>query len=206
MKILQPKAEIIFPLQKSEINDMLKRVEFIGRVAYRSEHKITDDSYKSFISNIINLGHESVLEHSTLTVLFICDRAIAQEITRHRIASFTGESTRYVSYKDDAEFIHPFGEKDIPDEWYKGIQQSEESYQYLIKNGVSPQIARSVLPLALAQRIYVTANLREWRHILRLRTAMPSHPQMREIMIPLLDELKDKIPVVFDDIGVQKCI
>ena len=136
-------------------------------------------------------GHEAMLEHSQLSVLFTCDRAIANELVRHRIASFAQESTRYCNYSKEKfggelTFIWP--------------TYAEKDYKLMIANGMRPEQARCVLPLCLKTEIVVTANYREWRNIFKLRTSVAAHPQMRELMCPLLKELQSKIPVVFDDI------
>ena len=175
---------------------MLRKIEICGRICYQSYDKMTDDSAKQFVKSIINRGHESVLEHVSITVAFTTDRAIANELVRHRLTSVSQESTRYCSYKDDVEFIDR--------DWSEGqlcyLQHAEVEYQSLIKSGVSPQIARDVLPHALKTELVVTANLREWRHILKLRTSHYSHTHMVKLMRPLLEEFKSLMPIVFDDL------
>ena len=190
----------------------IRLIEKIGRVCYKSEEKITENSWEKFLKMVIDRGHESVLEHSQITIRFICDRGVSHELVRHRLASFSQESTRYVNYGNkDIEFImppvqfddtlHGLVSKDgIVTDFVSTYSVCEEAYKRLLKRGVSPQIARSVLPNALKTEIVMTANIREWRHILKLRTSKASHPQMRELMIPLLEELQKQIPIIFDDI------
>ena len=157
-------------------------------------------------------GHESVIEHEKVTVKIICDRGVSHEIVRHRIASYSQESTRYCNYANERfgkelTLIKPFFWEEDSDEyrcWLETMQKIEESYNYLIEKGVKPQEARSLLPNSLKTEIIVTMNLREWRHFFKLRTTLRAHPQMREIACALLDELKKQIPIVFDDITYEK--
>ena len=189
-------------------NEMLKRIERAGRTCYKSEDKITDESAPAFVKKIMAMGHESVLEHEKVTVRVVCDRGVTHEIVRHRLCAFSQESTRYCDYHKNGEIqvIAPLfwvnkGEKD--EEWLTwldAMKYAEDHYNKLRDMGASPQEARSVLPNSLKTEIVVTADLREWRHIFNLRTSKKAHPQMREIMIPLLAEFKQRIPVVFDDI------
>lgn len=205
MKIIKPKFEILDEINGIEI---LKKIEKIGRVCYKSEDRITDDSAKDFIANILKRGHESVIEHEKVSVRIICDRGVTHEIVRHRIASYSQESTRYCNYSNEKfgrelTFIKPlFWEEDSKEYgiWLNAMQLIEETYNTLIESGAEPQQARSVLPNSLKTEIVVTMNLREWRHFFRLRAAKNAHPQMREIACALLDEFKNKIPVIFDDI------
>lgn len=209
MKIINASYEIMDDLNGSEI---LRKIERCGRVCYKSEDKITDDSVEKFVRNIIQRRHESVLEHVSFTVRFICDRGVSHEIVRHRLASYSQESTRYCNYSHDGfgrelTFIRPcFWEKDEVQygTWLIHMRQAEGAYLELIDSNAAPQEARSVLPNSLKTEAVMTANLREWRHFLRLRTAPAAHPQMQEITVPMLAELKDRIPVVFDDISVER--
>jgi thymidylate synthase (FAD) len=202
MKIIKASYEIMDNLNGEEI---LKKIELCGRVCYKSEEKMTDESAKKFVGAIIKNGHESVLEHFSFTVRFIVDRGVSHEIVRHRIASFSQESTRYCNYgnNDEITVIEPlFWKKDnfAYMAWENSCKQAERAYLDMLFAANSPQEARSVLPNSLKTEIIMTANLREWRHFLRLRTSKAAHPQMREVTVPLLEELKHKIPVVFDDI------
>ena len=181
--------------------DLLQDIERIGRVCYKSEHRITSSSAAPFVRNIITRGHESVLEHISITVRFVTDRAIANELVRHRIAAYSQESTRYCNYKDKIEFIYP---KNVSDGQLQLIMQAcayaESTYQALLANGATPEIARDVLPLCTKTELIATYNLREWRHILRLRTDKAAHPKMRELMQTLLQFFQGLVPIIFDDI------
>ena len=181
--------------------DLLQDIERIGRVCYKSEHRITSSSAAPFVRNIIARGHESVLEHISITVRFITDRAIANELVRHRIAAYSQESTRYCNYKDKIEFIYP---KNVSDKQLQLIMEAcacaATTYQTLIADGAAPEIARDVLPLCTKTELIATYNLREWRHILRLRTDKAAHPKMRELMQTLLQFFQGLVPIIFDDI------
>lgn len=201
MKLIKQSYEIITPIDGEAI---LKHIELCGRVCYKSEDKITTDSAHKFVDKIIRLGHESVLEHYSFTVRFICNRAIANEIVRHRHCAYSQESTRYVAYDSDVTAIECEGIEQWGSIYMQSIINAEKAYYALRETGATAQIARDVLPLGLKTELIVTTNLREWRHILRLRTSAATHPQMRELMSGLLQELKAKIPVVFDDISIDK--
>ncbi len=209
MKIIKPSFIIEDDIDGEEI---IKKIEKAGRTCYKSEEKNTADSSRDFIRNIIASGHESVIEHEKVTVRVICDRGISHEIVRHRIASYSQESTRYCNYTKDKfgneiTVIEPCfwksggeADKEKYDIWKNSIEAVEKAYFKLIELGASPQEARSILPNSLKTEIVMTMNLREWRHFLKLRTSNKAHPQIREITIPLLDEFKKRIPVIFDDI------
>lgn len=205
MKIIKPWFEILDEIDSEE---MLKRIEKIGRVCYKSENRITDDSAKQFIANILKRGHESVIEHEKISVRIICDRGVTHEIVRHRIASYSQESTRYCNYSNEKfgkelTLIKPlFWEEDSSEYamWLEAMKVIEDTYNRLIEAGAEPQQARSILPNSLKTEIVVTMNLREWRHFFRLRTAKSAHPQMREVACSLWNEFKSKIPIIFDDI------
>ena len=209
MKVIKPYIALESDVDAKKI---LKHLEMAGRVCYKSENKITDSSAETFIESIINRGHESVIEHISLTIRIVCDRGVSHEIVRHRIASYSQESTRYCNYTSDKfsneiTFIKPcFWEPGSQEYriWEKTMQTIEEAYNNLIMSGVSPQEARSVLPNSLKTEILVTMNLREWRHFLKLRTNKAAHPQMREIALMIYKLLHTSIPVIFDDIEVEK--
>lgn len=201
MKIVKPSFVI-----EDEINGerILQNIERYGRTCYKSEDRITDDSAKKFVARILKSGHESVVEHEKVTVRIICDRGVTHEIVRHRIGSYSQESTRYCNYSGEGiTVIEPLF-WDIGSRRYKlwkaAMRDCEMAYLTLIEDGATPQEARSVLPNSLKTEIVVTYNLREWRHFFRLRYSKKAHPQMREIAIPLLREFKSRIPVIFDDI------
>ncbi len=205
MRIIEPYFEFMEEIKGDEI---LKRIEKIGRVCYKSEDRITEDSAKKFVANILKRGHESVIEHEKVSVKIICDRGVTHEIVRHRIASYSQESTRYCNYSNEKfgkelTIIKPLFWKEDGVEynlWINTMQTIENTYNKLIDLGAEPQQARSILPNSLKTEIVVTMNLREWRHFFKLRTAKNAHPQMREISCALLDAFKQEIPVIFDDI------
>jgi len=205
MKVIKPQFII-----ESEINGeiILKQIEKAGRTAYKSEEKITDGSASQFVSMINSRGHHSVIEHQTVTVRVICDRGVSHEIVRHRLASYTQESTRYCNYSkgkfgSEITVIKPcfWNENDEKYKvWRNTIEIIEDSYNKLILLGALPQEARSILPNSLKTEIVITMNLREWKHFFKLRTSEAAHPQIREIAIPLLKEFKKLIPIIFDDL------
>ena len=198
------------------VNANIEMIEKAGRVCYKSESKITDQSSRKFIQSIIKSGHESVIEHSSITVKIICDRGVTHEIVRHRLASYSQESTRYCNYSGGVTFIIPPWVNIEPGEykydeplhsgdngaiiWAQSMWKAEADYQALLNRGWTPQQARSVLPNSLKTEIVMTCNLREWRHFFKLRTAKQAHPQMREITIPMLAQFKILVPIIFDDI------
>lgn len=199
MNIVKPAHKIIGPVLPGEV---IAHLEACGRVAYKSEDKIAPGSAECFIGSIIGRGHESVIEHYNVSVWFRCDRGVTHELVRHRLVSYTQESTRYCNYsKLGVTFVcPPWG---LTDEDVAFLELSERMYNQKIAQGMSPQQARYFLPNGLKTEIVATANLREWRHILRLRTAKEAHPQMRELMIPLLREFQLMMPVVFGDIELN---
>ena len=203
MKIIEQSVEILSNID----SHVLEFLEKCGRTCYKSEDKITSDSAKNFINKIIKSGHESVIEHYNISVKFICDRGISHEIVRHRIASYSQESTRYCNYNIQGEItvITPIFKSDdsfLYNTWKNACQQAESYYFILLNNGASPQEARSVLPNSLKTEVIMTANLREWRHFIKMRGASGAHPQIRELTYKLLTQFKEKIPVIFDDLEV----
>jgi thymidylate synthase (FAD) len=205
MKVIEPYYIIEDEIDAKRI---MLTIERAGRTCYKSEGRIGDGTAEKFIANIIKRGHESVLEHEKITVRFICDRGVTHELVRHRIASYSQESTRYCNYSQDKfgnelTFIKPcfWAEEDESYKlWLKSMQFIENMYNKLIAEGAKPEEARSILPNSLKTEIVVTMNIRQWRHYFRLRTAKAAHPQIREISIALLTELKEKLPVLFGDI------
>jgi len=225
MKLIRAGFEILTPIDDKEI---LKTIENVARTCYKSEDKIDDQSAEKMAKSLINRNHEAMIEFFDITVKFICDRGVSHEIVRHRLASYAQESTRYCNYSKDkfnnqVTFIIPPWITDVPDHklnriqletdhnnlmisdttyyWLSSLYTCETYYNELILLGWQPQQARAVLPNSLKTEINVKMNLREWRHFFRLRCAATAHPQMREIAIPLFEELKLKIPVLFDDIS-----
>lgn len=214
MHWIAPYHEILTPISEGGIQE-LKLIELAARTCYKSEKFITEDgeSAKNLISSLIKHGHEAMLEHSMLTVKFVVDRAIANEIVRHRIASYAQESTRWCNYNTsrfdhEIAIINPWDW--IPDDKQTYIrlmdfyEEVEKLYMDLVADGVPAQEARAVLPLGLKTELVMTANYREWRHFLKLRIASDAHPQIRLVSNMLLKELKEKIPVVFDDLEVKE--
>lgn len=205
MRIIKPNVEILDDLNPEEI---LKKLELCGRVCYKSEDKITPESAIKFISNIVKRGHESVIEHFTFSVKFIVDRGVSHEIVRHRIASYSQESTRYCNYSKDGfdsqiTVIEPsFLVNDTYgyEIWERSCKQAEQAYFDMLNYGCTAQEARAVLPNSLKTELIMTANIREWRHFLKLRTSPAAHPQMREVADMLLEQVNFILPVFFDDI------
>lgn len=210
MKIIKPSFIIEDALDGEKL---LQKIEKYGRTCYKSEDKLTPESARKFVKRILEIGHESVIEHEKITVRIICDRGVTHEIVRHRIASYSQESTRYCNYSknkfgSEITVIEPCFWK-IEDEkdkkkyeiWKRAQSEAEKAYLELIDLGATPQEARSVLPNSLKTEIVVTMNIREWRHFFKLRTSKAAHPQMREIAQPLLDEFKKQVPIFFDDIS-----
>lgn len=206
MRIISPYFRFNDDVDGSEI---LKKIERAARVCYKSEGKIQEGSAEKFLKAILNRGHESVLEHEKITVTVVCDRGVSHEIVRHRIASYSQESTRYCNYSDnkfgnELTVIKPcfWNENDEKYAiWKKQIEEIEKAYIRLIQLGATPQEARSILPNSLKTEIVITMNIREWRHFFKLRTAEVAHPQMKEIARVMLEEFKKKVPVLFDDIS-----
>lgn len=205
MRVIQPYHEILY---LPPVEELLRVIELAGRTCYKSEDKITQDSAPEFIGRIVRSGHESVIEHGNCTVRFVCDRGVSHELVRHRLAAFSQESTRYANYSKDRfgneiTVIKPFfWSEDSPEYslWLKAMEQAEQAYLQLLDLGASPQEARSVLPNSLKTEVVMTCNLREWRHVLRLRCSQKAHPQIREVMLGLLKEMNQRIPVLFQDI------
>lgn len=185
---------------------LLRKIEWAGRISHRSEDQQGENTWERFITAVV-MGHGdwSIVEHASATVDMIVDRGITHEIVRHRLFSFTQESTRFVNYekKMPPSFVGPpipTQPAHIAEDWHAAIVGCERAYKSMVAAGVSPQIARSVFPNALASRIVITGNLRNWRHFFLMRTTKEAHPQMRQVSIPLLAEFKAAIPLLFNDI------
>lgn len=211
MKIIEPGYVIMSKIDNAEI---LKHIEACGRICYKSEKNINDESASKFVMGLIKRGHEAMIEHASITVKFICDRGVSHEIVRHRLASFAQESTRYCNYiKDDfgseITVIKPSFLKEDTEGWFIWkylCEQAEKAYFGMLNWGCTPQEARSVLPTSLKTEIVVTMNLREWRHFFKLRalgTTGKPHPQMKELALPLLEEFKCIMPEIFGDLEVK---
>lgn len=196
MEIVSPSHTILDIIDGEQI---LLKLERCGRTAYKSEDKITEGSAKKFIASILKRGHESVIEHVSISVRLICDRGVTHELVRHRLCAYTQESTRYCNYSGGVTFIEP-GDFELTEDDRVFLAQVEHHYTERLKQGLTPQQARYFLVNGLKTEIVVTANLREWRHILKLRTSEAAHPQMRELMVPLLADFTRLLPTVFGDI------
>lgn len=205
MKMIKPSVELV---NCPTYNNLLSLVEQAGRVCYKSEAKIDQNSAEPFVQKILWQGHESVIEHASFSVRFICDRGVSHEIVRHRLASYSQESTRYCNYSQDRFngeitviepiFLEP---GTLPFEvWFKAMKVAESAYFSMLEAGCSPQEARAVLPNSLKTELIMTANVREWRHFLKLRTSDRAHPQMKEIAKMLLEKVCKLYPVFFEDI------
>lgn len=212
MRIIKPNVEFLSLIDGEAI---LKHIEQCGRVCYKSEDKITDGSAEKFVGNLLKRGHEAVLEHYNFTVKFTVDRGVSHEIVRHRLASYCQESTRYCNYSKDGfgneiTVILPcffdtgmgtMSNSFVYNEWKQSCENDEKAYFQLLEYGATPQEARSVLPNSLKTEVVMTANLREWRHFLKLRCDKAAHPQIREVAIKLLKMCQEQIPIIFDDIS-----
>jgi thymidylate synthase (FAD) len=219
MKIVEPHARMIgdnigyngefedFPLDRGIT--LLRKIERHARKSHMSMDRMTATSYDRFLRFVVlEKGDWSVVEHASVSIEMNDDRGIQQEITRHRIASYTIESTRFVNYSKPgqaARFIYPrFQDSEPHPAWFHAVKTCEESYIELLKDGWTPQEARSVFPLALDSNIDVTENLRSWRHFFIMRTTKEAHPQMKRFAIPLLQQFQAKIPILFEDIEPLK--
>ncbi len=201
---------IVEPWVKVEDFDgikIMKNIERACRTCYRSEGKITDDSYKNLIKNCITRGHESVLEHEKITVRLYCDIGVYKDITRHRHASFSIESTRYCSYDKDKysnqiSVMNPvyIEDKEIYDEWKTAMEEMEKHYMKMKALGATTDMCREILPHSTAAEVTMTSNIREWKHIFSLRCNNHVHPAVRQVMIPLLKYFKEEMPIIFDEI------
>lgn len=209
MKIIKPSVELI---DAPEYADVLALIDAAGRTCYKSALSETDKQREEFVRRAIKRGHESIIEHAKATARIICDRGVSHEIVRHRIASYTQESTRYCNYAkerfgEELTFIKPcFFQSRTPEEvhaeqiWRKAMCNAETAYFAMLGSGAKPEEARSVLPNSIKTEIVVTMNFREWRHFLKLRTDAAAHPQMREVAGMLLDVFKAKYAVFVEDI------
>lgn len=205
MKIIEPYVNLESKITQEEA---VKLIESAGRVCYKSEDKISEGSAEKFIKQILSRGHESVIEHISITVRVICDRGVTHEIVRHRIASYSQESTRYCNYSSDKfcneiTVINPLFLEEGSLQyniWKKAMENCEAAYFSLISDGASPQEARSVLPNSLKTEIFMTMNFREWRHFFKLRCSKAAHPQMQQIANMILDLFREKYPLFVENI------
>jgi thymidylate synthase (FAD) len=212
VKIVQPSVSLEWITENA-----LQMIERAGRTCYKSEDRITDDSATQFAGMIKQRGHASVVEHACASFRIICDRGVSHEIVRHRIASYSQESTRYCNYAkekfgNEISVIVPPGIEAcktntdldcqcdkcrVVHQWFFAMEEVERTYINFVKQGMSPQIARSILPNCLKTELVMTANFREWLHFLDLRTSVAAHPQMREIAGMIEDILVKECPVIF---------
>jgi len=171
---------------------------------YCTNSTCAEHSSHDFIKKIRNRGHHAMIEFGDIIVRFITNRGVTHELVRHRLCSFAQESTRYVRYDGKMEFIRPcWWEDSTPVQqqtWKSAMQDAERYYLALLKSGWRPEQAREVLPNSLKTEIVVKGNIREWRHMFALRCSKKAHPQIRALMIPLLSELSERLPVVFEDL------
>jgi thymidylate synthase (FAD) len=208
MKIIDPYFDI---LNLPAGDAVLTHIELAARTCYKSEDKITTDSAARLLRGLLKSGHHSVFEHVSASVRIVCDRGISHEIVRHRLCAFSQESTRYANYAkekfgQEITCIRPYfwaADSDPFRIWRTQMESAEKAYLDLIQGGASPQEARSVLPNSLKTEVVMTANMREWRHIFKLRCAPASHPQIRQVMLPLLDRFRNEVAVLFDDLYLE---
>ncbi len=201
MRIVEPSFEILNAPKREEV---LRHLELCGRVCYKSEDKMTEESASRFVKFLIERGHESPIEHISISVRIICDRGVSHEWVRHRIASYSQESTRYCNYNSEKfgggiAFIRPyFAENErLFEIWKAEMESAEKAYMDMLANGAKPEDARSVLPNSLKTEFICTMNLREWRHFFALRCAKAAHPAMREIAVPLQEAFRELLPELF---------
>lgn len=201
MRIVEPSFEILSAPDREQV---LRHLELCGRVCYKSEDKITEESASRFVKFLIERGHESPIEHISISVRVICDRGVSHEWVRHRIASYSQESTRYCNYNSEKfgggiAFIRPYfaDNEKLFEIWKREMESAEKAYMDMLANGAKPEDARSVLPNSLKTEFICTMNLREWRHFFALRCAKAAHPAMREIALPLQEAFREMLPELF---------
>lgn len=205
VKIVEPSVEILTPIDGESV---LKFIESCGRTCYQSYERITPESAERMIKMLIKNGHESVLEHFNITIKMICNIGDYKDLTRHRHASFSIESTRFIDYSGELKVINPVNitKKDhdvVYYEWLACMRYIEDMYRTMKSHGCKPDQLRMILPHSTAAEVCMTANLREWRHIFKLRTSKAAHPSVQQVMKMTLDKFKEKIPVVFDDLSTM---
>lgn len=207
MKIVEPWIEV----EKIDGIQIMKKIERACRTCYRSEGNISEDSYKNLLKNCINRGHESVLEHEKVTIRMYCDIGVYKDLTRHRFASFSIESTRYCSYDKDKygneiKCINPsyIEDKAVYEEWKKSMEEIEKRYMKMKELGATTDMCRLILPHSTAAEVTMTADIREWKHILELRTSNKAHPAIRQLLIPLLKYFQKEMPEIFKNVEYDK--
>ena len=207
MKLVEPWIKV----EKFDGVKIMKRIERACRTCYRSEGSVTEDSYKNLLKNCLNRGHESVLEHEKITVRIYSDIGSYKDLTRHRFASFSVESTRYCSYDknkygNEISVINPvyMEDKEVYETWKHGIEEMEKTYMKMKELGATTDMCREILPHSTAAEYTMTANIREWKHILSLRTTNHVHPAIRQVLIPLLLLFKEQMPDIFNEVEYDK--
>ena len=210
MNIVEPWVEV----RRFDGKQIMKNLELAAKQCYRTQGNITDNSYDHFLRSCINRGHESVLEHEKVTVRIYSDIGSYKDLTRHRHASFSVESTRYCNYSKDKfnnqlSFIKPvnmniYSDSKLYDEWHNTMEMLEKAYMNMSRNGATPDQLRMILPHSTAAEYVMTANIREWRHIFELRADKHTHPSIQQVMIPLLLYFKQEMPALFDEVNYNK--
>ena len=206
MKIIEPSFQLttmfgrLTPYMGTR---MLRFIEAQARISHRSEGRQTPTTWERFIKAVVlEHGDWSVVEHANVTATIRIDRGITHELVRHRLFSFTQESTRFVRHTGEFEFVYPItAPEDKYGTWRRTMVMCQESYKQLLREGWNPEQARSVLPTAFASTIAVTGNLRNWRLFFLMRTTRETHPDFKRITIPMLAEFQKNIPLLFDDIA-----
>ena len=207
MKIVNPWIEV----EKIDGIQIMKKIERACRTCYRSEGNISEDSYKNLLKNCINRGHESVLEHEKVSIRMYCDIGVYKDLTRHRFASFSIESTRYCSYDKDKygneiKCINPsyIEDKAVYEEWKKSMEEIEKRYMKMKELGATTDMCRLILTHSTAAEVTMTADIREWKNILELRTSNKAHPAIRQLLIPLLKYFQKEMPEIFENVEYDK--
>lgn len=200
MRLIKPRVEILDRLDERAV---INRIATVARTCYKSDDYSTVQKDKALVKRLIDSKHDAMLEFVDIAVKFITDRAIANELVRHRMASYAQESTRYCNYSKDKfgnelTFIEPA--QGVNDTWIEAMKQAEKAYLCLTVDGWPAEQARAVLPLCTKTEINMKANLREWRHFFRLRCSKHAHPDMRVLALDLLKQMHDKLPTIFEDI------
>lgn len=204
MKIIEP----IVYVENYDGIKIMKRIERACRICYKSEGSITEDSYKNLLKNCITRGHESVLEHEKITIRLIGDIGTYKDLTRHRFASFSIESTRYCNYgknkfDNEIKVMKPCNIEEgteLYDLWKESLEKMEQCYMAMSKKGGLPDQLRLLLPHSTAAEYTITANIREWRHIFSLRCSKHTHPAIRQLLIPVLLKFKEDMPELFENV------
>lgn len=197
IKIIQPSFKILTPIE--QIEEMEKRIEYCGRICYKSEDSITEDSHKNFVKNRLEDGHLSIFEHCNISVLFTLSRAASHQLVRHRIASFSQESQRYNKYENATIriIIPPTFDEQSQQEFIKQITENTSLYCVMRNKGFRPEDCRYILPNCVASDVVMTANIREWLHIFNVRTQKGAQWEIKNLMLSLKSQLGCYIPEIF---------